>query len=128
VDLVALVVLLALVEYYAFGILVGRARGRYGVAAPAITGHPVFERYMRVQQNTLEQLIIFVPAILAFGHYLSARLAAGLGVVFLIGRLVYLRGYVEAPEKREAGALLSALAIGVLVVGALIGVLRALAS
>jgi len=126
VDLVALVALLALVEYMAFGVLVGRARSRYGVAAPAITGHPIFERTMRVQQNTLEQLVVFIPALFAFGHYLSARLAAGLGVVFLIGRIVYLRGYVEAPEKREAGARLSALPIGVLVIGALFGALRAL--
>jgi glutathione S-transferase len=127
-DLVAIVILLALIEYYAFGILVGRARGRYGVPAPAITGHPIFERTLRVQQNTLEQLIVFIPAIWSFGYYLSPRLASGLGLVFLIGRLVYLRGYVEAPEKRAPGAMLSALSIGVLLLGALIGAARALAS
>jgi glutathione S-transferase len=127
-DWVAIVVLLALLECYAFGILVGRARGRYNVPAPAIAGHPIFERYMRVHQNTLEQLVVFVPAIWIFGHYLSPRLAAGLGLVFLIGRLVYFRGYVEEPEKRAPGALLSALAILVLVLGALFGAIRALAS
>jgi glutathione S-transferase len=127
-DWVAIVVLLALLECYAFGILVGRARGRYNVPAPAIAGHPIFERYMRVHQNTLEQLVVFVPAVWIFGHYLSPRLAAGLGLVFLIGRLVYFRGYVEEPEKRAPGALLSALAILVLVLGALFGAIRALAS
>lgn len=91
-DLVALVIILALIEYFIFGILVGRARGRYGVEAPATTGHPIFERYFRVHQNTLELLVVFVPSMWFFGMYVSPALAAILGLVFIIGRMLYLRG------------------------------------
>jgi len=61
-EFVAFVIALALLEFAVFGMLVGWARGKYGVAAPAVSGHPVFERYFRVHQNTLEQLVAFVPA------------------------------------------------------------------
>ncbi len=77
--LVAAVIALALIEFIVFGLLVARARVRCQVAAPATTGHPVFERYFRVQQNTLEQLIVFVPSVWLFGYYVSALWAAGLG-------------------------------------------------
>jgi hypothetical protein len=61
-DFVAVVAALALLEYLIIGTLTGQARGRYGVKAPAVTGHPIFERWMRVQQNTIEQLVVFLPA------------------------------------------------------------------
>lgn len=75
-NLVAIVIGLALIEYFVFGLLVGRARQTYGVAAPAMSGHPVFERYMRVHQNTLEQLAVFVPAMVMFGVYVSGAIGA----------------------------------------------------
>ncbi|HTY48458.1 MAG TPA: MAPEG family protein, partial [Steroidobacteraceae bacterium] len=103
-----------------------RARGKYGVHAPAITGHPVFERTFRVQQNTLELLIIFVPAIALFGTYISWRWGALLGLLFILGRAVYAVGYIRAPEKREIGASLSFAANAVLLLGALYGAIRAL--
>jgi glutathione S-transferase len=124
--LVAAVILLALLEYIVFGLLVGRARARCNIAAPAITGHPVFERYFRVQQNTLEQLIVFVPSVWFFGMYVSALWAAGLGVVFIIGRAIYLNGYVEDPKKRSAGFGLSFLPNVILLFGALIGAILSL--
>jgi glutathione S-transferase len=123
---VALVVLLALIEYFIFGGLVGRARVKYAVAAPAVTGHPLFERFFRVHQNSLEQLIVFVPAVWLFALYVSARWAAIVGAVFLAARVLYAVGYVAAPERREAGAMLSGVTEAVLVIGALIGVIRAL--
>jgi len=98
--LVAAVIALALIEFLVFGLLVGRARVRCNVQPPATTGHPVFERYFRVQQNTLEQLIVFVPSVWLFGMYVSAVWAAGLGVLFVIGRALYLTGYVADPKKR----------------------------
>lgn len=125
---VHLVVLLALVEFLLFGFAVARARGRYNVPAPAVAGHEVFERYFRVQANTLEQLLVFVPSILLFGHYLSPYAAAALGVVFLIGRAVYFRGYVSSPQGRHVGFLLSALPNLALLLGAIVGTLRALAA
>lgn len=123
---VALVVLLALIEYFVFGGLVARARGKYAVAAPAVTGHPLFERVFRVHQNSLEQLIVFVPAIWLFGLYVSARWAAIVGAIFLAARVLYAVGYMAAPERREAGAWLTSLAEIVLVIGALVGVIRSI--
>jgi uncharacterized MAPEG superfamily protein len=122
---VAIVLALALIEYFAFGILVGRARGQYGVEAPATTGHPVFERYHRVHQNTLEQLVIFVPALWMFGVYVSAPVAALLGLVFIAGRFVYLRGYVQDPKKRSTGTMITLLAQAILLVGGAVGALLA---
>jgi uncharacterized membrane protein YecN with MAPEG domain len=124
--LVAAVILLALIEFMVFGLLVGRARVRCNVLAPATTGHPVFERYFRVQQNTLEQLIVFVPSAWLFGLYVSTLWAAVLGVLFLIGRVVYLRGYVEDPRKRGAGFGLTFLPNLILAIGALAGAILSL--
>lgn len=119
-DLVALVLALALLQYIVFAVLVGRARGTYGVKAPAVTGHEVFERYFRVQQNTLELLVIFVPAVWLFGQYVSATLASILGAVYLVGRVLYLRSYVADPARRGAGFGLSMLPIMAMVIGVLI--------
>ena len=82
-ELVAIVIILALIEYFVFGALVGRARGKYEIDAPAITGHPVFERYYRVHQNTLEQLIMFLPAMFLYSHTSNPNYAAALGAVYL---------------------------------------------
>lgn len=105
-ELVAIVVALAVIEYFVFAGLVGRARSTYDIQAPAITGNPVFERYYRVHQNTLEQLMIFIPAICIYGYYGNPTYAAGLGVFFLIGRIIYLRGYVADPAKRGLGMMI----------------------
>ncbi|MEO8225030.1 MAG: MAPEG family protein [Gammaproteobacteria bacterium] len=120
-PLVAIVIVIALLEFMVFGLLVGRARVRCHVQAPATVGHPVFERYFRVQQNTLEQLIVFVPSMWFFGMYVSTLWAAGLGVLFVLGRVLYLTGYVADPKKRSAGFGLSYLPNMVLAVGALVG-------
>jgi glutathione S-transferase len=122
---VHIVILLALVEFFYFSLLVGRARGRYNVPAPATTGNEMFERYFRVHMNTLELLVMFIPSILLFGQYFSPYVAAALGVVFLIGRLVYLSAYVKEPKKREVGFGLSMVPIMILVIGAIIGAARA---
>jgi glutathione S-transferase len=123
---VNLVTLCALLEYFVFIFLVGRARGQYGVKAPAITGHEVFERYFRVQQNTLELLIAFLPALWIAAQYWNPTWMAAIGAVFIIGRLLYLRGYVSDPKGRSFGFLLSALPILVLVGFGVVGAVRAL--
>ncbi len=125
-ELVYIVVLLVLIEYMVFSMLVGRARGKYGVSAPAITGDPIFERYYRVQQNTLEQLAVFLPAILVYGYYGNPMYAAIAGVFFLVGRAVYLHSYVADPGKRAIGFLLGFAANVFLVVGGLIVLIRSL--
>ena len=124
-PLVHAVIALALIEYFVFGFAVGRARGRYKVPAPATTGNEVFERYYRVQMNTLEQLVVFVPSVLLFAHYVQPFAAAALGLVFIAGRALYFRGYVRGPERRYLGFGLSALANTTLMLGALIGAARA---
>lgn len=106
-DLVNLVIGLALLQLIAFGLLVGRARGRYGVQAPATSGHEVFDRYFRVQMNTLELLVIFVPAMLLAPQYLGAQWVAAIGTVYLIGRVIYLLAYVADPARRGLGFALS---------------------
>jgi glutathione S-transferase len=122
----ALVILLALIEYMVFGFLVGGARARYKISAPATSGHPEFERTFRVHYNTLEMLVVFIPAIWLFGMYLNPRWSAIIGVVFVVGRALYAIGYIRAPEKRELGAMLSFASLAVLLAGAVFGVIRAL--
>ncbi|HPF25286.1 MAG TPA: MAPEG family protein [Steroidobacteraceae bacterium] len=121
-TLVDFVVALALLQYLVFAMAVGRARGKYGVLAPAVSGHPDFERYLRVQQNTLECLIIVVPSLWLFARYLSEPWAAGLGAVYLIGRMMYFVGYTKAAAKRAAGYGVTALAMMALLLGALAGI------
>ena len=122
-ELVAIVTVLALIEYLVLGVQVGQARGRYCVEAPATTGHPIFERHFRVHQNTLEQLAVFLPALWLFAVYVSGPLAAALGLVFVVARVIYARGYVADPKKRGTGALLTAVTTSVLLLGGLIGAL-----
>jgi glutathione S-transferase len=120
-ELVAIVGMLALLEYWVFLMMAGQARGRFGVAAPATAGHPIFERYFRVQMNTLEQLALFLPGLAVFAWAVSERWAAALGVVFIVGRALYARGYIADPAKRGPGFLLTLIANGVLVIGGLVG-------
>jgi hypothetical protein len=120
-ELVAIVAGAALLEYWVFLMMCGQARGRFGVAAPATTGHPVFERYFRVQMNTIEQLVLFLPGLFGFAAFVSPAWAAGLGIVFVVGRAVYARGYIEDPAKRGPGFLLTFVANLALVGGALVG-------
>lgn len=120
-DWVTLVAMLALLQYMFFGIMVGQARGKYGVKAPATTGNEIFERYFRVHQNTLEQLVVFLPALVAFANLISPMWAAIVGAVYLVGRFVYYAGYIADPEKRGFGVLITMLANFVLVIGAIVG-------
>lgn len=116
-----LVMLVALLEYFGFALAVGRARYRYGVKAPATSGNVDFERYYRAQMNTLEQLIIFIPALWSFAIFVSVPWAAGLGVLFVLGRLLYFIGYTKAAEKRSIGFGLATLPMLVLLIGGIVG-------
>jgi hypothetical protein len=126
VPLVHIVIVLSLLQFFWFGVQVGQARVRFGVPAPAISGNPDFERVFRVEANTLEQLVIFLPGIWMFASYLSPRWAAGLGIVYLIGRFVYARGYARAANQRGLGFGLSALPVLILLIGGLVGAVLAL--
>ena len=125
---VHLVIALALVEFLLFCWAVARARVRYNIPAPATTGNEAFERYFRVQMNTLEQLVIFVPSALLFARYVNAYVAAALGVVFLIGRALYFQGYVRSAQARHIGFMLTAIPNLALLIGAIIGAIVALSA
>jgi hypothetical protein len=116
---VALVTLLALMVYVWMFMRVGSARQRFGVEAPAVTGHPEFERHFRVQANTLEGLIVFLPSLWLFGAYLNELIAAGLGAVWIVGRVLYMISYAKDPKTRSAGFGIQALATVALLFGAL---------
>lgn len=119
----SLVTSLALMVYLVIFVNVGRARVKYQVKPPAVTGDPNFERVLRVQQNTLEQLVFFLPALWLFGVYVSAAWGAGIGVVWVIGRILYAWGYYQAAEKRGPGFGLSFLSALVLLLGGLAGII-----
>lgn len=121
---VDLVTLLAVLQFLAMVWLVGRARVKYAVRAPATTGNVHFERWFRVQQNTLETLIMFLPAQWIAAHYWPPGWMALIGVVYLIGRAVYLVQYVRDPRNRATGYFLSMGPVGVLVAFGLAGIFK----
>ena len=123
---VLLVIVLALLQFVLFGILVGRARGKYAVQAPAVHGHEIFERYFRVHMNTLEQLVVFLPALWLFAQFVSPHWAAGLGAVYLVGRTLYLLSYVKDPKSRGLGFALSSMPSLVMLIGVLFEAVRML--
>lgn len=114
----ALVTCLAIAVYFFTSIQVAKARVRFGIKAPAISGNPDFERVFRVQMNTLEWMPIFLPALWLFAVYLSDPLAAVIGLVWIAGRVLYMTGYSQAADKRGTGFGIQALAAGVLWAGA----------
>ena len=118
---IAVVTVLALVEYFFFSVQVARARGKAGLKAPTVVGDANFERHFRVQQNTLEQLVIFLPSLWLFGLYVHALGGAAIGLVFIAGRFLYYRGYVRDPDKRGTGFLIGEVAQVMLLLGGLIG-------
>jgi glutathione S-transferase len=116
VDIVAM---LAVLQYLFFGGLVGQARGKYGVKAPAVMGDVNFEKIYRVQMNTLELLVALLPALYVAAQYWPAPYVAGIGAVYLVGRFVYWRAYVSG-GRRGLGFNLSMFPIFILVMAALI--------
>jgi hypothetical protein len=102
--------------------MVGVARGRYKVAPPTTVGHPDFERYYRVQANTMEQLVLFLPSLWLFAVYVSADGAGALGAVWLVGRALYMRGYYQTTQKRIPGFIIGLASAAMLLMGGLVGI------
>ena len=123
---VAIVTVVALLQFFWFGWQVGVARGKYNIAAPATSGNEMFERVFRVHMNTLEQLVVFLPALWIFASFVSALWAAILGAVFIVGRAIYAVTYVQDPKKRSAGFALTALPELALLIGILVWAVMAL--
>jgi glutathione S-transferase len=106
-EAVVIVTVLALVQYTYFGIQVGAAHQKYGVKLPAMSGDQQFERVNRVHQNTLEQLVVFIPALWLYAHFVNPLWGAGMGVVYLIGRFIYSSAYTKDPASRSLGFMLT---------------------
>jgi hypothetical protein len=123
---VALVTLLALTQYFWFSFRVMTARGKYGVAAPAVTGNEIFERHFRVHMNTQEQLILLLPSLWIFARFISPIWAAVLGLIYVIGRAIYAFSYVRDPKKRELGFIISITPVAVMMAGIAIWAIHAI--
>ncbi|MDX1490278.1 MAG: MAPEG family protein [Pseudohongiellaceae bacterium] len=120
-EILTVVIVAILLQYFFFALKVGMARGKYEVHAPAISGHPVFERYYRVHMNTLEQLLIFLPGVALFAYWVNAEVAAALGFVFFIGRFIYYKSYIDDPKKRGLGFGLTLFPSLILAIGGAVG-------
>ncbi len=123
-PLTSLMTLLVVVLMFATGLNVGRARARYGIKAPAVTGNEMFERAFRIQMNTLENAALMLPALWLYAAFVGDRGAGAMGVIWLAARVWYAVAYQKEPAKRSGGFGLSALAFAGLWVGALWGVVR----
>ena len=120
-ELIAIVTVLILMQAFVFAFQVGKARAKHGINAPAITGNTEFESAFRVHQNTVEQVVLVIPALWIFGTYVHALVGAGIGLLFLIARFIYRGAYLNDPSSRSTGFGLGALALIVLMLGGLIG-------
>jgi glutathione S-transferase len=121
VEAIAIVTGLALIQVFLFSFQVGQARVKYGVSAPAMSGNSDFERSFRVHQNTVEQVVIFIPALWMFGYYVHPMTGAALGLVFFAARFVYRSSYLKDPKSRSRGFGIGAAAMSVLLLGGMIG-------
>ncbi len=123
---VELVAIAAVLQFFFFGAMTGLARSNSGLKAPAMTGDDGFERMYRVQMNTMETLVAFMPALFIASSYWSPLLVSGLGTVYLLGRFLYWRAYVAAPEKRAMGFMLSMIPTLCLIILAIAGIVMSL--
>lgn len=124
---VAIVTAVALLQFFMLGFAVGRARTKYGVAAPASSGNEIFDRHYRVHMNTLEQLVMFLPTLWIYANFISPLWAVGFGVVFIIGRAIYAITYVRNPKSRALGFALTALPTLVMLIWIIIWAIGAIA-
>lgn len=120
-EAIAMVTALALMQVFVFAFLVGKARAKYGVSAPAMSGNANFEREFRVHQNTVEQLVMVIPGMWMFGMYVHALTAAGIGLLFVISRFIYRNAYLTDPKSRSAGFGIGAACTLALIIGSFVG-------
>jgi hypothetical protein len=123
-EYATLIILLALLQYVWFTVRVGATRGKYNVNAPACEGNETWERCFRVQQNTMEQLIMLIPATIAFAYYTSPTWVLLPGAVFIGGRFLYSNHYIKDPKSRAPGMIMTLAANATLIIGALVGLLQ----
>ena len=112
-ELLAIITVLILIQTLFFGFEVGKARGKYKIKAPAVSGDEMFDRHYRIHQNTIEQIVIFIPSLWLFGYFVHMNIGAGLGLLFLIGRLIFRSAYLKDPASREIGFIMGFLPIAI---------------
>lgn len=115
----AIATVVALLVYFWMALQVAGARRKSGIQAPAMTGDPLLERTIRAHYNTLEWLPIFVPSLWLFAIYWGDTLAAIIGVIWIIGRIIYFVGYAAEASRRSIGFLIQTLTALALMLGAL---------
>ncbi len=119
----AWVTLAALLMYVWVLYNVGKARGRFGIVAPVCDGPVEFLSVLRVQGNTVEQMVAFFPALWTCAVFYNDVFAASCGAVWVVARILYALGYYQDPKNRSAGFVLSSLAILVLMGGTAFGLI-----
>ena len=112
-ELLAIITVLILIQTLFFGFEVGKARGKYKIKAPAVSGDEMFDRHYRIHQNTIEQIVIFIPSLWLFGYFVHMNIGAGLGLLFLVGRLIFRSAYLKDPASREIGFIMGFLPIAI---------------
>jgi glutathione S-transferase len=117
----AIVTIIMLVQFMYFSIEVGKMRQKHGAKAPVMSGHEEYERSNRIHQNTMEQLVVIIPAMWIFGQFFNPLYAAGLGAVYVVARFVYRAAYMKDPSGRTIGFTTGFLAMAALVLGGLVG-------
>jgi uncharacterized MAPEG superfamily protein len=125
-PLTTLAIVLALLVFFGTGAVVGMARAKWQVPAPASSGHPEFDKRFRVQMNTLEQLVMFVPAAMLAAPVLGDLYTAILGFTWSLGRVLYARLYYADPAKRGPGFGLTFLPTLILMGAAIVGAISGL--
>jgi uncharacterized MAPEG superfamily protein len=125
-PLTTLAILIALLIYFGLGAVVGAARGKFGVPAPQSSGHPEFDKRNRVHMNTLEQLVMFIPAAMFAAPVLGDPTTATIALIWSVGRLLYARSYYADPAKRSLGFLVTFLPTIILIIAAAYGAVMAL--
>lgn len=125
-ELIAIVTVLILIQTIFFGFEVGKARGKYNIKAPAVSGNEKFDRHYRIHQNTIEQIIIFIPSLWLFGYFVNVNIATALGVLFFLGRLIFRSAYLKDPASREIGFIMGFLPIAICLLGTLFFVTKSM--
>jgi uncharacterized MAPEG superfamily protein len=120
-EALAIVTSLALMQVIYFAIQVGGARQKHGIDAPKTSGSDEFECHNRVHQNTMEQLIVILPAMWMFAYFVNPHWAAGIGLVFIFSRLMYRRAYLHDPKSRGRAFGIGFITQAVLLLGSVIG-------
>jgi glutathione S-transferase len=125
-PLTGMVTLASLLLYFVVTMNVGRARIRFNVIAPKTDGPEEFQRYFRVQMNTLEQIVLFLPLLWLAAITIHDGLAAAIGLFWILGRFVYARNYYLDPAKRGPGFMVAMAATAALFVVSFLGIVSAL--